>query len=179
MCLYGETCFCTERFAYHIQLALVHFTHVTPLNLQSIHCVMLRVKSAIVWESTSSVLPGSIISRAVNTSRFTLFPCNGNSTLPSGLSKHKSPHATGQGILQVRVLPMSRYIYPNRTFQDWGYNHRINLRTQWTHRELDFSQNSITHLTSISPYFNWRVMFFEGSWIQVYSEPVFSRPRKV
>lgn len=42
--------------AYHMQLALVivHFPHVIPLNAQSINCLMLRIKLAVVGDLTST-----------------------------------------------------------------------------------------------------------------------------
>lgn len=48
--------------------------------------------------------------------------------LPFNLSKYNSPHCTGQGT-NVRILPTSKYIYPNYMFWDWGNNYRMSLRT--------------------------------------------------
>jgi hypothetical protein len=67
----------------------------------------------------------------------------------------------------MRILPISEYIYPNYTFWNWGNHHRMCPRTYWTYCESDISQNSINHLPSISPYFNWRTTMFLGiSWDQ-------------
>lgn len=62
----------------------------------------------------------------------------------------------------MRILPISEYIYPNYTFWNWGNHHRMCPGTYWTYCESDISQNSINHLPSISPYFNWRATMFLG-----------------
>jgi hypothetical protein len=43
----------------------------------------------------------------------------------------------------------------------------IYILEYWPRYELDISPNSTNHLTSISPYFNWRATLFLGvSWNQ-------------
>lgn len=93
---------------------------------------------------------------------FTIFFERGNAK-----GSHNNSHSTGQGT-NVRILPSS--IYLNQAFQAWRNSHRMSLGNPWTYCELDFRQNFISHMTSISPYFNWRsTMFYLGekvSWNQ-------------
>ena len=65
----------------------------------------------------------------------------------------------------MRILPASKYIYPNYIFQDWGNSRWTSSGTDWTYSEADINQNFINSKTFISPYFNWRATIFLGiSW---------------
>lgn len=65
-------------------------------------------------------------------------------------------------------------------FWDWGNNNGMGSGNHWACREIEPSQNSEDHLTSLSPCFDsgpqWH---FESPGISISSEPIFHNPLKI
>lgn len=96
----------------------------------------------------------------------TIFPCSNSSEIFHWVFPTITTLTPSQGA-NVRILPASKYIYPNSIFQDWENNHWTSSGTDWTYSEADISQNLLNSKTLISPCFNWRAtMFIEVSWNQ-------------
>lgn len=76
-------------------------------------------------------------------------------------SNHNNPHSACQGI-NMRILPISKYIYSNYTFWNWGNNCRMSSGTYWTYCELYISKNSVSKLAPKAPTLTGGLQCFLG-----------------